>query len=88
VSPTGTALDAPPLYSFISYPEFKEGARPLPVMEKVLSVLADKDDWQKAFWFGSMNSYLHNKMPKDLLKSNPQEVLRAAEIEAAGVQHG
>jgi hypothetical protein len=35
-----------------------------------------------------MNSYLHNKMPKDLLKSNPQEVLRAAEIEAAGVQHG
>jgi hypothetical protein len=38
------------------------------------------------FWFGSVNSYLHNKMPKDLLKSKPQEVLRTAQIEAAGVQ--
>jgi hypothetical protein len=57
-------------------------------MGELLSVLADKDDWQKAFWFGSVNSYLQNKMPKDLLKSKPQEVLRAAEIEAAGVQHG
>jgi hypothetical protein len=45
-------------------------------------VLADKDDWQKAFWFGSVNTYLSNKMPKELLKSKPQEVLRAAEIEA------
>jgi hypothetical protein len=76
--------DLYPIYAL----EFKEGARPLPVMEKILSVLADKDDWQKAFWFGSVNSYLHNKMPKDLLKLKPQEVLRAAEIEAAGVQHG
>jgi hypothetical protein len=57
-------------------------------MERLLHVFADKDDWQKAFWFGSLNSYLQNKMPKDLLRSKPQEVLRAAEIEAAGVQHG
>jgi hypothetical protein len=78
------SADLYPLYAL----EFKDGARPLPIMEKVLHVLADKDDWQKAFWFGSVNSYLHNKMPKDLLKSKPQEVLRAAEIEAAGVQHG
>ena len=59
-----------PIYAL----EFKEGARPPPIMGEFLSVLADKDDWQKAFWFGSMNSYLHNKMPKDLLKSKPQEV--------------
>jgi hypothetical protein len=76
--------DLYPIYAL----EFKDGARPLPVMEKVLSVLTGKDDWQKAFWFGSVNSYLQNKMPKDLLKSKPQEVLRAAEIEAAGVLHG
>jgi len=57
-------------------------------MEKILRAFADKDDWQKAFWFGSVNSYLNNKMPKVLLRSKPQEVLRAAEIEAAGVQHG
>jgi hypothetical protein len=82
VSYKGT--DLYPIYAL----EFKDGVRPLPVIEKILHVFADKDDWQKAFWFGSVNSYLHNKMPKDLLRSKPQEVLHAAEIEAAGVQHG
>ena len=77
-------VDLYPLYAL----ELKEGAKPLPIMKKVMHVLADKDDWQKAFWFGSVNTYLKNKMPKDLLKSKPQEVLRAAEIEASGVQHG
>ena len=76
--------DLYPIYAL----EFKNGARPLPIMEQILHVFADKDDWQKAFWFGSVNSYLKNKVPKDLLKSKPEEVLRAAEIEAAGVQHG
>jgi hypothetical protein len=57
-------------------------------MEGVLNVLREKDDWQKAFWFSSVNTYLKNKMPKELLKSKPQEVLRVAEIEAASVQHG
>ena len=68
--------------------EPKKGARPLPIMKKVLQVLADKDDWQKALWFGSVNTYLRNKMPKELLKSEPQEVLRSAVIEASSVQHG
>ena len=77
-------VDLYPLYAL----ELKEGAKPLPIMEEVLSILRDKDDWQKAFWFGSVNTYLKNKMPKELLKSKPQEVLRAAEIEAAGAQHG
>jgi hypothetical protein len=82
VSYKGT--DLYPIYAL----EFKYGARPLPIMENILHIFADKDDWQKAFWFGSVNSYLHNKMPKDLLRSKPHEVLRAAEIEVAGVQHG
>jgi len=77
-------VDLYPLYAL----DLTEGARPLPIMEKVLQVLAAKDDWQKAFWFGSVNTYLKNKMPKELLKSKPQQVLRAAEIEASGVQHG
>jgi hypothetical protein len=76
-------VDLYPLYAL----ELKKGAKPLPIMKKVLQVLAEKDDWQKAFWFGSVNTYLRNKMPKELLKSKPQEVLRAAEIEASGVQH-
>jgi hypothetical protein len=77
-------VDLYPLYAL----ELKKGAKPLPIMEKVLQVLADKDDWQMAFWFGSVNTYLRNKMPKELLKSEPQKVLRAAEIEASGIQHG
>jgi hypothetical protein len=77
-------VDLYPLYAL----ELKGGARPLPIMENLLKVLTEKDDWQKAFWFGSINSYLKNKMPKDLLKSKPEEVLRAAEIEAWGIQHG
>lgn len=68
--------------------DWKQGARPLPVVSKILKLFADKDDWQKAFWFGSVNSYLRNKMPKDLLKSHPEDVLKAAELEAIGVQHG
>jgi hypothetical protein len=57
-------------------------------MSKILKLFSDKDDWQKAFWFGSVNSYLGNKMPKDLLQSHPVDVLKAAELEAIGVQHG
>jgi hypothetical protein len=68
--------------------DWKQGAKPLPVMTKILKLFSDKDDWQKAFWFGSVNSYLRNKMPKDLLKSHPEDVLKAAELEAIGVQHG
>lgn len=68
--------------------DWKHGAKPLPVMRKVLEMFRDKDDWQKAFWFGSVNSYLKNKMPKELLQSHPEEVLKAAEFEASGVQHG
>jgi hypothetical protein len=77
-------VDLYPLYAL----ELKEGAKPLPVMSDILKILSAKDDWGKAFWFGSVNTYLQNKMPKELLKSKPREVLRAAEIEAAGVQHG
>jgi hypothetical protein len=75
--------DLYPLYAL----DLKRG-RPLPIMKDILRVLADKNDWQKAFWFGSVNTYLRNKMPKELLKSKPQDVLKAAEIEASGVQHG
>lgn len=77
-------VDLYPLYAL----DLKGGAKPLPIMEKILRVLEDKDDWQKAFWFGSINTFLGNKMPKELLRSKPQEVIRAAEIEALGVQHG
>lgn len=74
------------------YPSYaldhSDGIRPLPHMADILAELADKDDWQKAFWFESPNSYLKNRKPKALLKSHPEDVLRAAKLEAVGVQHG
>jgi hypothetical protein len=44
-------VDLYPLYAL----ELKNGSKPLPIMKEVLQVLADKDNWQKAFWFGSVN---------------------------------
>ena len=74
------------------YPSYaldhSNGVRPLPDMAAILTQLADKDDWQKAFWFESPNSYLKNRKPKSLLRSESKDVLRAAEIESVGVQHG
>jgi hypothetical protein len=65
------------------------GFRPLPIVARILEVFADKKDgWATAFWFESVNSYLKNRKPKDLLVTDPERVLRAAEVEAAGVQHG
>ena len=74
------------------YPSYaldhSDGVRPLPSLAPILSELADKDDWQKAFWFESPNSYLSNCKPKSLLRTRVEDVLRAAKIEAVGVQHG
>ncbi len=68
--------------------DYQNGIRPLPDMAAILAPLADKDSWQKAFWFESPNSYLENRQPKSLLRTHAAEVLHAAEIEALGVQHG
>ena len=66
-------VDLYPLYAL----ELKEGAKPLPIMKKVLQVLADKDDWQKAFWFGSVNSYIQE-----------QNAERTSEVETSGNPQG
>jgi hypothetical protein len=76
--------DLYPIYAL----DLEGSVRPLPIMGQILRIFAGKDAWQKAFWFASVNSYLGNKTPKELLRSRPEEVLRAAQIEAAGVLHG
>lgn len=76
--------DLYPLYAL----DLENSFKPLPIIADILKLFPDKDGWQVAFWFGSLNSYLDDKMPKDLLLSDPQSVLRAAEDEAAGLQHG
>ena len=73
------------------YPKYALGAdlRPHLVVRKMLQFLGDtKDAWANAFWFASANGYLERKAPKELLITYPDRVLKAAEFEALGVQHG
>ncbi|MGH8389325.1 MAG: hypothetical protein ACRESJ_28235 [Pseudomonas sp.] len=63
--------------------------RPIAEFAAVIKVLREKkDSWGMAFWFASSNHFLGGNRPKDLLRSSPQRVCRAAEEEVAGVLHG
>ncbi len=73
-----------PLYAL----DPQNGYKPYPVVSKVLSALKNKDAWGNAFWFASLNGYLGGKRPQDLLATDPERVLGAAEDEAVGLQHG
>jgi hypothetical protein len=78
-------VDLYPLYALDRDQEF----RPLPIVGEVLELFGDKKSaWETAFWFASVNSYLKNKKPKDVLRSAPEAVLKAAQAEVVGVQHG
>ena len=63
--------------------------RPIAEFAAVVTVLREKKDgWGMAFWFASSNHFLGGNRPKDLLRSSPQRVRRAAEEEVAGILHG
>lgn len=47
-----------------------------------------KDGWGLAYWFRSDNSFLGGKRPQDLLASDPERVIAAAEDEVQEVAHG
>lgn len=65
------------------------GYRPLKAMAKVLDAFAgSRDAWGLAYWFNSVNSFLGGKRPVELLASEPQRVIAAAQDECAGVAHG
>jgi len=77
--------DLYPLYAL----DRKHGFRPVPVIAQILNVFdGTKDEWEMAFWFESLNSHLSGKKPKDLIATKPEAVLKAAQVEAAGLQHG
>lgn len=63
--------------------------RPYLALMAVLEVFgAASTHWQLALWFESPNSYLNGCSPKDILSTDPAQVLAAASREAQGVQHG
>lgn len=64
--------------------QFRDG-RPLKVVQEVLAAFGPhKDPWKLALWFTSNNGWLpHQARPVDLLESAPQEVVAAAQRDAA-----
>ncbi|GLR10749.1 integrase [Mixta theicola] len=66
-----------------------EGYRPIPVVKQVISLFGEKKTpWGLAIWFGTANSWLNGKKPKDVLKTMPKQVLQAAQAEVDGGVHG
>lgn len=63
--------------------------RPVKGLAPILQVFGDElDAWDIAIWFASANSFLGGALPQDLLISDPERVLAAAQDEVAGVRHG
>lgn len=73
------------------YPDYAldEGGQPLPLIKKIIALFGEtKTPWSLAFWFGTPNSWLGNKKPKDLLISAPEKVWEAALTAKDGPVHG
>lgn len=71
-----------PSYGFDS----AAGYMPQAVLAEVIATLAPKKtEWGLAFWFGSSNSYLGGRLPKDVLRDEPAMVLEAATDEIGGM---
>ncbi|WP_413721435.1 hypothetical protein ACL2XG_20195 [Sodalis sp. RH24] len=65
------------------------GGQPLPLMKKIIELFGEtKTPWSLAVWFGTPNSWLGNKKPKDFLTSAPEQVLEAALRAKEGPVHG
>lgn len=69
------------------YPAFQfEGGKPIKTVQGVLQAFNDhKAAWKVALWFTSNNGWLpDNARPVDVLKRNPEAVIKAAQREAQG----
>lgn len=68
---------------------FDDHCRPLRAMKDVLDIFHDKkSDLKTAFWFASVNSWLRDKRPLDVIGTNPEAVIKAAKFEVAPIDHG
>jgi hypothetical protein len=64
--------------------QLDEKGNPRPAIARVIQILGkDTSDWGLALWFTAASSRLDGKRPVDLLSSHPEEVVQAAEQEAA-----
>jgi hypothetical protein len=64
--------------------QFDERGDPLPAVAAVIQALGEKtSDWGLALWFTASDGWLGGRRPVDLLKDEPEQVVQAAEQEAA-----
>lgn len=64
--------------------QFNEKGKPRPAIAKVIQILGkDTSDWGLALWFTAASERLDGRRPVDLLSSQPDQVVQAAEQEAA-----
>ena len=64
--------------------QFDEKGKPRRAVARVIQILGkDTSDWGLALWFTAASGSLDGKRPVDLLSSHPEEVVQAAEQEAA-----
>lgn len=78
-------VDYFPTYAF----DANGGYQPVPALKAIIEILTTrKDDWGMAFWFGSSNSYLGGRQPKEVIRTDLTVVLEAASDEVCGTLHG
>jgi hypothetical protein len=66
-----------------------EKYRPYKAVAGILKIFGrTKSGWSAAFWFEGLNSYLGDQRPKDLLATQPDLLIAAAQDAADRVQHG
>jgi|tagenome__1003787_1003787.scaffolds.fasta_scaffold20959240_3 poly(hydroxyalkanoate) granule-associated protein len=64
--------------------QFDEKGKPRSAVAKVIEILGkNTSDWGLALWFTAASGRLAGKRPVDLLSAHPEEVIQAAEQEAA-----
>lgn len=69
--------------------DLERGYQPIPGLDLAIRLLkTTKSEWEMAFWFASMNSYLGGQRPQDVLHHHMESVLEAAQQEVAEISHG
>lgn len=67
----------------------ENGYRPVKELAEVIRVFGDTmSGWGLAFWFASVNGFLDDARPQDVLTKDPERVIAAARNEMLGIAHG
>ena len=62
--------------------------RPYTAWKPIIDSLGvQKRNWGIAFWFHSVNSFFGGKRPMDLLYTDPDQLIAAAEDDPKGIAH-